>query len=419
MINEVRICRKLNLTNQDNLMTPRPSRLAAFLLVLLFSIVGQAAEPLRFERIVIDGHFPGGYQVEVVDVNNDKKPDIVALGGSTLVWYENPSWAKRVVSAGKTTHDIISSATADLDGDGKSEIAIAHDFSMNEPSRGKLLLAIQGVKPDDPWTFKPIAGVPSIHRLRWGDINGDGRLDLVVAPIFGAKSKPPDFTQDLAQLAVYDTGTDPKTGDWRPLFRIGKQVLHAIEVRPLPDLPDRASILTAERSGVHRVDITSGQTLFVKTTDLIPGARGAGLNLGSSEVHLGKLADGRAFLATIDPWHGSDVAVCIAATPNRIEKFGPRTVLDNTLDTGHALWVADVDGDGNDEVFAGHRGKGARVSVYRFDGKTWTRTVIDDRLTAQDLRGGDIDGDGTPDVVAIGGQSHNIVWFKPIRGAER
>ncbi len=112
--------------------------------------------PPKFERIVIDANFPGGYQVEVADVNGDKKPDIVALGGSTLAWYENPTWKKRVVSTSKQTPGIISSATADLDGDGKAEIAIAYDFSMNEPKRGKLLLAIQGTTPDDPWTFKPI-----------------------------------------------------------------------------------------------------------------------------------------------------------------------------------------------------------------------------------------------------------------------
>ena len=102
---------------------------------------------------MIDDNFPGGYQVEVADVNGDKKPDIVALGGSTLAWYENPSWKKRIISDKAQTPDIISSATADLDGDGKAEIAVAYDFAMNEPKRGKLLLAIQGETPDDPWTF--------------------------------------------------------------------------------------------------------------------------------------------------------------------------------------------------------------------------------------------------------------------------
>ena len=94
-----------------------------------------------------------------------------------------------------------------------------------------------------------------------------------------------------------------------------------------------------------------------------------------------------------------------------------RTVLDATLADGHALWVADVDGDGDDEVFAGHRGKDHRVSMYDFDRSSgkWNRTVLDRDIAAQDLRGGDLDGDGTPDVVAVGGATHNVVWYRPQR----
>src|SRR5882724_5692678 len=103
-----------------------------------------------FERIVIDGNFPGAYQVEVADVNGDKKPDIIAVGGGTCAWYENPTWKKRIVTGPKQTPGIISSATADLDGDGKAEIAIAYEFAMNQPTKGKLVLAVQGSTVDDP-----------------------------------------------------------------------------------------------------------------------------------------------------------------------------------------------------------------------------------------------------------------------------
>ena len=47
---------------------------------------------------MIDADFPGGYQVEVADVNGDKKPDIIAVGGGTCAWYENPTWKKRIVT---------------------------------------------------------------------------------------------------------------------------------------------------------------------------------------------------------------------------------------------------------------------------------------------------------------------------------
>src|SRR5947209_827942 len=114
------------------------------------------ADDRTVDRRVIDSDMPGGYQVEVADVNGDKKPDIVALGGSTCAWFENPTWKKRIVTSGKQTPGIISTATADLDGDGKAEIAIGYEFSMNEPTRGKLLLAVQGPRADDPWKLIPI-----------------------------------------------------------------------------------------------------------------------------------------------------------------------------------------------------------------------------------------------------------------------
>ncbi len=52
--------------------------------------------------------------------------------------------------------------------------------------------------------------------------------------------------------------------------------------------------------------------------------------------------------------------------------------------------------------------------MYKLDpaSKSWTRTVLDRGVAAQDLRGGDIDGDGTPDVVAVGGSTHNVVWYR-------
>src|SRR5271166_5863742 len=125
---------------------------SVFLVAACWPAAAAYSPALRFERIVIDPSFPGAYQVEVADVNGDKKPDIVAVGGSTCAWYENPTWRKRVVAGSTQTPGIISSATADLDGDGKAEIAIAYEFAMNTPKKGKLLLAGQGRGLNDPWT---------------------------------------------------------------------------------------------------------------------------------------------------------------------------------------------------------------------------------------------------------------------------
>jgi hypothetical protein len=367
------------------------------------------------ERTVIDDNFPGAYQVEVADVNGDKRPDVIAVGGNTCAWYENPTWKKRIVSTGKQTPGIISSATADLDGDGKAEIAIAYEFEMNRPTIGKLLMATQGRGPEDPWTLVPIADVDSIHRLRWGDVDGDKRLDLVVAPIFGRAARPPAYDSP-ARLQVFSTRDDPEHKKWTGTVVGTRRVIHAIEVIDA-DGDGHSDILTASNEGVDLFRVKSSEPL-----SLTRGARGNAPRCGSSEVHLGRLSDGRRFLATIEPWHGSEVVVGFSDDPGKVGgvggdkavRFGPRTAIDDTLADGHALWVADIDGDGDDEVFAGHRGKDHRVSLYDFDRpkKSWTRTVIDRGVAAQDLRGGDIDGDGTPDVVAVGGSTHNVVWYR-------
>ena len=387
--------------------------LASWLVALTCS--AKSANAIDFERIVIDDKFPGAYQVEVADVNGDGKPDIIAVGGGTCAWYENPSWKKRIVSAPKHSPDIISSATRDLDGDGKAEIAIAYDFSMNEPKRGKLLLATQGKTLDDPWTFTAVANIPSIHRLRWGDIEGDGTPDLVVAPIFGEESKPPVFNQATAWISIYRTNNSSKPADWKRFVTAPNlPVLHAIDVLDLEG-KGQSEILGASNVGVTAVRRAVGSMRF-RYVLLVTGAPGETPKKGASEVHVGRLKDGRRVLATIEPWHGTEVAVYLSEGPTA-EKFGPRTVVDSSLKEGHALWVADVDGDGDSEFFAGYRGPGTSVIMFDYNGKTWDRTVVDSKIAAQDLRGGDLDGDGTPDVVSVGGSTHNVVWYRPVKAS--
>jgi hypothetical protein len=377
------------------------------------------------DRVVIDDNFPGAYQVEVADVNGDGRPDVVAVGGGTCAWYQNPSWKKRIVTTPKHTPGIISSATADLDGDGKAEVAIAYEFAMNEPTKGKLLLATQGEGLDDPWRVTPVAEVGSIHRLRWGNFNGTPRtlpesvvvekkLELVVAPIFGLSAKPPAFDQEPAHLVVFDTGSDPKSGRWSSRIIGNAPVLHAIDVIDF-DGNGFSDVLGASNLGVTRTmfaAIAGGSPTF-QTESLAAGAPGDSPKKGASEVHTGRLKDGHRFLATVEPWHGTDVAVYLSESLKPLT-FGPRTVIDSTLKEGHALWVADLDSDGDDEVFAGFRGQGTSLLMFDFNGTTWDRTVVDSAIAAQDLRGGDLDGDGAPDIVAVGGKTHNVVCYKGV-----
>ena len=71
---------------------------------------------------------------------------------------------------------------------------------MNSPTKGKLALATQGRGLNDPWTTKFLRDIGSIHRLRWGDLDGTGGRDLIIAPLFGPAAKPPDYQQSPATI---------------------------------------------------------------------------------------------------------------------------------------------------------------------------------------------------------------------------
>jgi hypothetical protein len=218
-----------------------------------------------------------------------------------------------------------------------------------------------------------------------------------------------------AALIAFHTGGNPISGHWDRCTLAERPTIHAIEIQRPTRVGAPSAVLTADNLGVSAVELaaTDGQSFTYFARSLVSGEPGNPPRRGCSEVHLGVMRDGRHFLSTLEPWHGNHVVVYPEVEPN-LRKFGPRTIIDDSLAEGHALWVADIDGDGDDEIFAGHRGKDHRVSMYDFDRGTqkWNKTVIDRDIAAQDLRGGDLDGDGTPDVVAVGGSTHDVLWYR-------
>ena len=98
----------------------------------------------------------------------------------------------------------------------------------------------------------PIADIGSIHRLRWGDVDGDKRLDLVVAPIFGPEAKPPIY-DDPARLVFFDGKDDIKAGKTRSVVLARRPVIHAIELSNAGG-HGRVIVLTADNQGVGMVD---------------------------------------------------------------------------------------------------------------------------------------------------------------------
>jgi hypothetical protein len=100
-----------------------------------------------------------------------------------------------------------------------------------------------------------------------------------------------------------------------------------------------------------------------------------------------------------------------------------RFVLDNKLKWGHAVWCADLDGDGGDELIIGVRdnlsdkpGEKCGVRVYKpIDPRAgkWERHLIDEGgVAVEDLAVADLDGDGRPDIVAVGRATKNVRVYR-------
>ena len=155
------------------------------------------------------------------DFNGDGWTDILVYGfpGKEVVWYENPKgraghWQRHVI------FDVLDSESpgfADITGDGKPEIlCCSHGFLGYAEADWK--------NPAAPWTFHPISPKSAdyqrfTHGLGYGDINGDGRIDLIEkngwweqpASLAGDPvwvKHPFHFAAAAAQMLVYDVNGD-------------------------------------------------------------------------------------------------------------------------------------------------------------------------------------------------------------------
>ena len=112
--------------------------------LLLFSVFSLALAPaaqrdVRFETQQIRDDFGVGYAVTVADVNGDKKPDVLAISGTQLVWFENPSWQAHVVLDGQTPKDNVTLAPHDIDRDGRLDVALGATWNPSDTNGGGTL----------------------------------------------------------------------------------------------------------------------------------------------------------------------------------------------------------------------------------------------------------------------------------------
>ena len=364
------------------------------LFTLLLTLPLLAASPPVFVEHTIAADLKGGYHLLAADLNHDGRPDLVALasGMSELVWYENPGWERHVIAGGQS-HMINCVVVG-------NEIVLASEFANQaKNSIGIVSVLHPGKDPREPWTVTEIDRLTTSHRLRTADIDGSGKLVVINAALTGAAATPPDY-RDQTPLVYY------VPGEWkrRVISTENSGVVHGIFVTDW-DGNGRQGILSASFTGIHL--FRYGKDAHWTRTEIAKGDPAAWPKSGSSDVAVGHIKKAR-FLAAIEPWHGNQVAVY---TQHGTQ--WDREVIDTSLVDGHTIQVADLNGDGVDEIIAGFRGQPRSVYLYSYDAAAhhWTRSDLDKGgMGAAACTVVDLNQDGRPDIACI--DSTRLKWYE-------
>src|SRR5262245_28531671 len=178
----------------------------------------------------IDKELDIGYAVLLVDINGDKKTDIVVVDTHRVLWYENPTWKQRLILDKTTKPHNVCIAAADIDGDGKIDLALGADWKpFNTKAGGTLQWLKQPASLDQQWKLYPIGEAPTLHRIRFADLDGSGRPALLVGPLMGRNSTAAKNWMDgePVQLTAYRIPKDPTRDRWVPeVLDEGLHVMH-------------------------------------------------------------------------------------------------------------------------------------------------------------------------------------------------
>jgi hypothetical protein len=357
------------------------------------------ADPDRWVNVTLaEGPEAGAAEDAVItDINGDGWLDIVAACElSHLIYFENPgvdirdgSWPRLIPTITRDRGSFIRVFAADFDGDGIPEIA-SPNKGAQDPTRAAQepkeisVFAIAGGRglDDDAWVEHVLTRVPWPINSQTVDLDRDGDIDIVAASVAEGRSFWFENTSRVGELSFVE---------------------HAIAIaEPGAAEPPIVNIFNMEYS-----DLNGDGRLDIVTFDT---ARLIGIDAGWLEQP-----------ASLDsPW-----------VFHRIGSYAPDQLV--------GIAVADIDGDGDDDVMTGGYSGASRLAdgvaevtaaLGRLawfenlgDGTAWRRHDFSrrERGMFDKFLPSDIDGDGDIDFFSTRGNSgeyDGVFWLEQVRTSE-
>jgi hypothetical protein len=336
----------------------------------------------------------------VCDLDKDGKNDFVLSFrkvAPALVWYRRAAagWDRIVIEPDFLTVEA-GGAAFDIDGDGDLDIVFGGDYQSDE------VWWWENPAPKfDPavgWKRHLIkkGGAKQHHDQAFGDFLGNGKTQLAF------------WNQKAKKLFLAEIPADPRNSGLWALTEIFSGVAGEANNKSEFKYAEGAAVFDVDGDG--KVDLLAGNLWFKHRG----GKKFEAIPIGSigGRIAAAKFKPGRFPQVVIAPGDGVGPLRIYECTgnPEKTADWSGRDLAGRDLVHGHTLQIADIDGDGNLDIFAAEMAqwKAGNVPdhpeatswIFYGDGKgNFRQTVFTTGIGWHEGRVADLDGDGRMDIL--------------------